>query len=330
MTCLCNWVQDCFGGAPTVKTERRCVSSRSVLVARAVRAALVVAVIGRAAVGVSQVPPATPDDIVVWAKESLSDTSLSTLTLGRDTRLTSGQVVVNDPGGVLLLRSYFRGLAGTQLIADTVVVPPSPFGKPEVFDLFANSFDPGRGVIITDQGPTPISLPLFTFPSAVAVTPGTDSCPTPGRTAGDCVVRSRNGPVTLQPGNYNIIRVRSDGVLSFAGGTYNMRSIRTARNSKLLFNAPATLNVAEIARFGFRAFVGAEFPDQLSARCMVINVAGDKVQFQPWADVTATVTAPAADMQMGHFGVYQGNFTAKTVRVRLGATLEAPVISTCQ
>jgi hypothetical protein len=117
----------------------------------------------------------------------------------------------------------------------------------------------------------------------------------------------------------------------FTGGTYNVKSLRGARNSVFQFAAPTTLNVAGLARFGFRSVVGPQYPGALNSRCIVINVAGDKVQFQPWADVTATINAPAADMQMGQHGLFQGNFTAKTVRVRMGVGLEAaPSLTTCE
>src|SRR5262249_35234673 len=148
--------------------------------------------------------------------------------LASDTRLASGQVVVNEPGGVLTLKGYLRALPGTQVIADQVVNRATIAGKPEVFDLFANSFDAGKGVTIDGAGPIPVGLPLFTFPTVPAVTYGTDSCPTPGRIPGDCRVRQRDGAVTIQPGSYRDIKVRANGTLYFAGGTYNVRSIRGA------------------------------------------------------------------------------------------------------
>ena len=114
-------------------------------------------------------------------------------------------------------------------------------------------------------------------------------------------MRQRDGAVTIQPGNYGDIKLRSNATLFFAGGTYNVKSIRGAPRSRFVFSAPTTINVAEVARFGFRSFIGPQFPEELNGRCVVINVAGSKVRFRPWADVTATVTAPPSDVGLGGF-----------------------------
>jgi hypothetical protein len=294
------------------------------------RTPLIVILIARAVAVAAQQLPLTTDDVVILAKESFAASGDSTLTLGRDTRLVSGQLVVNDPGGVLRVRGFFRALPGTQVIGDTVQAVTARSAAPEFSDVFANTFDSGAGTVIDGVGPLPVGLPLFGFPTVALVTPGTDACPKPGRIAGDCVVHQSDGPITLQPGNYRKIILRQRAELYFAGGTYNVKSIRGASGAHFLFNAATTLNVAETAAFGFRSVVGPAFADQPNGRCIVINVAGDQVRLRPWADVAAVINAPEADAALGRWSVYRGNLAAKTVKVRVGVLLGAlPHLPTC-
>ncbi len=268
-------------------------------------------------------PPATTDDVVIFARDSLQ--------MSLDDRLASGQIVVNSSMGVATLAKSVVAISGTQVVANSIVVPGSIGAGPQLFDVFANVIDPQ--VVVGGQGPTMVTLPLLTFPSAPVVTPGTDTCPTPGRRPGDCLVREQDGPVTLVPGNYNRITVKSHGALFFAGGTYQALSIRGLGSAHIYFNGPTTLNIADRAKFGNRSVFGPPTEATLNGRCIVMNVAGtNPVKFGGVSDVTATVNVPNAPLKLGSRGSFRGNFAATNVVVGLNVLLEtAPELTApCQ
>ncbi len=259
-------------------------------------------------------PPSTLDNVVILARTALSMTQY--------VRHASGQIVVNDPGGVATLRSSIGALAGTQFVADGIVVRGPRRGHgPELFDVFTNT--PDVRVTVDDQGPTPISLPLFTFPSTLPVSPGTTNL----------VVTARHGPVTLPPGNYGKITVKGGALLYFSGGTYNVSSLRAMGHARLYFEAATTLNIQDSARFGQRDLLGPLVESQLNARCIVVNYEGTRaIKFAGSANITAVVVAPNATMKLGAFGDYRGTFVAPKVLVGRSALLEAalPLTSPCQ
>jgi hypothetical protein len=224
-------------------------------------------------------------------------------------------------------------LDGTQFVANSIIIRSGLRGVgPQLFDVFTN-LPLAPGVVVAGGGPSAVSLPLFSYPAAPSVIPGTDSCPAPGRKAGDCVVRALRGPVTLQPGSYNNIVVKGGALLYFAGGTYNVRSIRGSGHARFYFNGPTTLNVQEGARFGQRVFFGPPVESTLSGRCIVMNVGGSRaMKFAGSSNVTATVVAPELTLKLGAFGDYRGQFIAANVLVGRNALLEAPpsLTSPCQ
>jgi hypothetical protein len=267
-------------------------------------------------------PPAAVDDVVLFARDSME--------IGYFVRHSSGQLVVNAPGGIMLFARSAEGLSGTQVVADTIAVRGGRSAGPTLSEVYANSVAPS--VVVTASGPDAVTLPLLPFPSASVVTPGTDMCPRPGRKPGDCVIGRDDGPVTVLPGNYGTIRVKARATLHFAGGTYNARAIRAGANARVLFDGTTTLNVAERAVFGRRVVFGPTNVGVLNPRCVVVNVAGEKpVRFGGLADVGATIVVPNAGMRLGGFGVYQGNFIATAVQALRYALLEAapPLMGPC-
>jgi hypothetical protein len=275
------------------------------------------------AASASAAPPATLDDVVLFARDEIR------LDLG--SRVFSGQLVVNDPAGSFRLRRSVAASVGTQIVANTVSFRPrAPRPGPTLFDVFANFFDPGTGGAVITGESGPVTLPLFTFPTAPVVMPGTDLCPTPGHSPGDCVVRKKDGPITILPGNYARIVVKGNAALYFAGGIYHAESIRVGGSGRVFFNATTTLYVADRARFGRRVQFGPPSEATLSGRCVVMHVNGVEraVRFAAISDVTATISAANGPVRLGSFGTYRGNFTATSVEVGLNTVLEAaPTLS---
>jgi hypothetical protein len=297
--------------------------------ARALHIAIAIISVGLGASVSMAGPPTTLDDVVVLARDAL--------TTSQDVLLTSGHLVVHEPAGILSLRPSFSALSGTQIVANTIDVRGGSGGGPVLYDVFVNSYDPLaiydsqalRDDNVLGEGPTIVGFPLpFAFPSPPVVTPGTDDCPIPGRVDGDCLVRVTT-PQTLPPGNYGKIRVAGRAALYFAGGTYNVRSIRTGGQARLLFNAPTTLLIAERAEFGQRAELLPNAPD-LNPRCINIEIAASEhaVKFGGNSTVQAMISAPDAEMKLRANGEYTGRFVAKTVAVGVGSQLGAAPLLT--
>lgn len=262
--------------------------------------------------------PTSIDDVVILARtEARFEANVNHV---------SGQIVVNDPGGRAMVHQLFRTLPDLQpqLVADNVSVMAVAFDGPELFDVFTNTItDPAGNAIIlgTVTQPLGASLPLLPYPTPVAVTPGTENLR----------VTRTTSPVTLPPGDYGDIRIASGGALYFAGGTYNIRSLRAGSRSLVFFNGATTLNIAVRARFGSRSNVGPADP-AVSGRCVTINVAGEgRMRMGRVSEVNAIINAPAAILRLGLLGDYRGTFTADRVAVGRGAVLQPlpPLTEAC-
>lgn len=262
------------------------------------------------AVGSAWGQPTDSEDVVILAR--------SQLRLGAAVRHLSGQIVVNDPGGQAIVNPQMRTVPdlAPQLVADVVSVPIQPYAGPVLFDLFVNTLiDPSgkHEVLGAMQQPIGAALPLLAYPEPVAVTTG----------AQNVIVKRTTSPLTLPPGDYGDIRVGAGGALFLEGGTYNVRSLRAAGRSLVLFNGTTTVNIAQRARFGMRSDVGPTDPT-MSGRCVVLNFAGSsRLRFGRTADVNAIVNAPNATLVLGRLGVFRGRFTASRINVARGAVLQS-------
>jgi len=254
--------------------------------------------------------------VVIFAKERA--------VLGRSVRHLSGQIVVNDPGGVAVVSQLFGAIEPTQLVADTVKVRPFPtkLPGPGIYELFANALVDPKGTAVIDNGPLPVTLPLLTFPTPTSATAGT----------GDVVV-PRETALTLPPGAYRDIVVGTHGTLFFTGGDYSVRQIRARARAALLFNGPAMLSVAQRAGFGRQTVFAPSF-SALNGRCVELNYAGTStVRFGQLSSVAAIVRAPGAKaLSLGLGGEYTGHFVARKVIARRSSTLASlpALTSPCQ
>lgn len=271
-----------------------------------------------AACRVEAQPPTSLDDVVVLAR--------SRVRLAINASHASGQIVVNDPGGVAIADPRFRTVPdlAPQLIADNVEIVRFPFASgPIFFDVFANNvFDPNNKMVVngTLTQPIGVPLPLFPYPPPPVVVPG----------AGKLHIQRSESPVTLPAGDYGDVRVFAYGVLALEGGTYNFNSLKVGSRGKLLANGTSTINVKGRVRFAGRSVFGPTDP-QMNGRCITLNSAGTKVIFGLVSDVTAIVSAPSAQMRLTRLGTYRGNFTADRVTVGRGTVLQAlpPLTEAC-
>ena len=265
--------------------------------------------------------PATTENVVILAQDSV--------TLGGRSQLNSGQIAVNNAGGVLTVRYGVHALDNTEIIADIVSVKAPLSRKAELFDVLANSFLGGDRAIVDGAVVSPLgaSLPLFEpFPSAPVVTPGTDPCPNRTGSGGNCVVRREDGAVTLPPGDYGKIIAKGQGVLYLQGGVYNIKSLSVGLSSFIIVNGSATVNVQKDVSFGPGSTFGPA--NDINPRCVVLNVAGEHVRVSV-ATVSAVINAPNATVSLGantqfKGAMYTGNLVGKKVRVGAFSTLQSP------
>jgi len=143
------------------------------------------------------------------------------------------------------------------------------------------------------------------------------------------VVRTKDGPVTLPPGHYNSLTIKTRAAIYFAGGTYHFRSLRGLGNARMYFNGPSTLYVAERASFGNRTIMAPPTESLLNPRCIVLRVAGvEPLKIGGTSDIEAMIEAPNAFMRLGSRGTYRGQFVAASVKVGVNVLLQtAPALA---
>jgi len=261
--------------------------------------------------------PDTTENVVILAQDSVR--------LGPHSILASGQVVVNNAGGMLTVRPGAGALKDTEIIAATVTVQAPASRKPELFDILTNSFLGEDRATFHDVSPLVGPWPLFSFPSAPVATPGT----------GNYVVRQRDGEVTLEQGDYGNITVGWNAALNLAGGVYNIKSLTCNSFSHIFASGTTTLNVQRNVHLAsFSTFTPAA--ENVNPRCIVLNVAGPHVRIG-LAVVSAVINAPNAAVSLGTGRTslvgagYTGNLAGKTVRVGAFSTLQSadPLLSPC-
>ena len=205
--------------------------------------------------------PTTTDDVVILARDLV--------TIGANTQQESGQIVVDEAGGLAVVSRSFVTLPvfAPQLVADSLQMRGFGSGA-EFFDLFTNGVtDQKSSFVVVGTGPLPIAtFPILPFPAPATVIPGTAN------------LTIKPGEIlTISAGSYGDIRLRRGAQLFFEGGTYDIRSFKLGKNARVRFNGPTTLDIAEQFKAGNRSTLGpAVSTGSLNARCISINVASDR------------------------------------------------------
>jgi hypothetical protein len=162
------------------------------------------------------------------------------LWLRPDVRVVSGDVAANraaaaleeDGEGSLEVRIGQRAAllaAGSRVIGDTVRLDAGA----SVFDVLTNALINHRGIVrgsMSSLGSLPF-VPLPVFPT---VTPGTND-----------ILVHRDQVVTLGPGRYGHVRVRTGGTLIMPGGLYEMVTLDLDRQATVVGRGAAELRIAE-------------------------------------------------------------------------------------
>jgi hypothetical protein len=166
--------------------------------------------------------------------------------------------------------------------------------------------NPTGGIPGCLQMTKPVVEPALLAP--VAVTPGT----------ADLVVPPGSGTFPRPPGAYGVVQVGSGALLEFAGGAYQVRSIRLAARARLACLDDCQIAVLETVRLGRGAQLGADRDAQAEGARIDVAAGGDipAVRAGPNAAVAATIVAPTGAVVLGRGGEYRGAYIGRSVTVR--------------
>jgi len=233
----------------------------------------------------------------------------------------SGDVVVNQAGsGPFLDSSVPLSITGTvttpsgwDIDADRITIAS---GTTVASDAFYNQLT--NSGTITGQQTSSLTLPLFsTLPAFLTATPNTTD-----------VSVANNGSRTLAPGTYRDLILGRKATVTFTGGTYHFRSIRTTDiQAKLLFSAASTVRVQQTVKTLGTTTIGPASGASITAANIVfyiggINGTGGGITETPKAveigtdnTVTANLYAPNGTLWLADRTQARGSFFAKDVQV---------------
>lgn len=136
-------------------------------------------------------------------------------------------------------------------------------------DVFYNKLN-NNGTIAGSQN-TPLALPVLSdVPAFVTGTPGTTN-----------IVVKKGTTQTLTPGDYGTIHVRAGATLIFGDdGIFNVKSIRTGRDARLLFDGDAAteVRVQRSVVTGARTVIGPNTGAGIEASKIIFYVADTRLR----------------------------------------------------
>ena len=232
----------------------------------------------------------------------------------------SGDVVVNQAGAGPFLNGTELSLAGTvttpsgwDLDADSLTIAA---GTTVASDVFFNQLTNAGAV--SGQQTSSLTLPVFTtLPAFLGATPNTTD-----------VSVSNNGTRTLAPGTYRDLIIGRKATVTFTGGIYHFRSIRTSDiQAKLLFSAASTVRVQQTFKTLGTTTIGPASGASVTAAGIVfyiggINGTGGGITETPKAVeigtdnvLTANIYAPNGTLWLADRTQARGSFIGKDVLV---------------
>ncbi len=252
--------------------------------------------------------------------------------LSKDGRVT-GNIVVNDVSpGPFLNGGVHISLDKDNVIAGDVIAPTIKLDKDvQVDNVCVDTLSEGKNVRINGitgpystsgaapcQDTPPIFDPLPPFRTRV---PGGTDLNVPS--GGVLTIPNPGNPTRL----YNHITVGNNGTVIFAGGDYGVASISADKDSKLLFQSPTALMVAENIDVGKDSEIGPTSGSGITASEIIIYVAGSNadpsdpnskpaaLQVDKDSTISANLYAPNGTFRMSKDGVFTGAVIARDVRL---------------
>jgi hypothetical protein len=184
-----------------------------------------------------------------------------------EANIKSGYVGVNDVTG------------GPYLNADVQLSVGNNAKTAKIEEVFANSINVKNNAVVRGNVYTnslvnngevkgtinnPFTFPVITdFPVFQSATPDTFN-----------ITVQQYGTITLDPGNYNVLKVKEGGKVVFSGGIYNFNSIDLRNNVKLRFATPSEVRVAGKLSTKSGVIIAPKINSDITASDIVFYVAG--------------------------------------------------------
>ena len=206
---------------------------------------------------------------------------------------------------------------GVKLIGDSIYIAK----EAKVFDVHYNELD-NQGVIQGEQI-TPLELPVWEGPEFSAGDHGSE----------DVRVGYRKTR-TLEPGDYEDVKVKPKGGLILTGGTYQFRSLSLNYLASVKCLAPTIILVKRRFYAGLKSYVGPDPNSAFGAKDVIIYIDGQnggsgKPVSLPMAStiglsarVRANMFTPNGTLWIGAESTVEGAFVANDVVVGMGADVK--------
>ena len=198
-------------------------------------------------------------------------------------QVATGTVTFISPVGACHIEQLFANQGTTPCGSSTPFAPPV---------LGPGFFDLGRACGFPT---TPIQCGA---PTGILVGPGETTTIPPG-TYGDVTLRSAAG---------------ATATLVLQGGEYTFCSLRTSPDTRVVFNAAATVRVANEIHLGDRTILGPGAAGP-AARDVRVFLAGQKLSFRQRVEAHARFCAPAGGAHLGPRVTLEGQLAARTIRL---------------
>lgn len=197
--------------------------------------------------------------------------------------------------------------AGSSVVGDTVRLRANS----QVYNVHYNeSLFSNQAVILGNQV-TPQSLPVIAaLPAFPTITPGTTD-----------IEVATNQSLTLAPGSYRNITVKTKGTLILTGGIYHILTLDIRQEAKLLFKGPSEMRIKNEMDTDAKTIIGPDASaPTLQASQIIFYVQGTDDQGHP-ADGDPNVTPTAVDI--GERNTVVANIYAPNGTVKLRANTTA-------
>lgn len=217
----------------------------------------------------------------------------------KDVEVRSGDLVAQEAGGELKLKSGASTPAGFRIAADEVQIER---GARVGGDVAYNELD-NEGTI---DGAllTPLALPVFaSLPPFEAATPGSED-----------IEVDDGDTLTLPPGDYGALEVKKEGVVVFSGGVYNFEKVKVDKDAVLAFEAFSRVRVAEKLEAKQACRIGPAEGTSIAASDLSFFV-GEEIEFDKECIVSGTFYSLDGEIKLKKDIVATGAFVAHEVKI---------------
>jgi hypothetical protein len=245
-------------------------------------------------------------DFVVFSSEYTklsANTKINTGNVGANTELPDPNGPPDDKEEVEIGERVQMLQAGSNVVGDTVRLRANA----QVYNVHFNESVFSNQANILGSQVTPQALPvLAALPPFPTITPGTTD-----------IEVTTNQTMTLAPGSYRNVIVKTKGTLILTGGIYHMLTLDIRQEARILFQAPSEVRIKDEMDTDAKTVFGpsASAPT-LQASQIVFYIQGTDDQGHP-PDGDPSVTPTAVDI--GERNTVVANIYAPNGTVRLRA-----------